>query len=146
MKSRTLKSVVGLLAICLSMSAVAQTKDTTVALPVHEYYQCQVSLAGRLSMGSDSTYEPMIKLADLLNDPVLKTAGCANYTITSFTMVIPDGNSLYTEEAFNDHLTSNMIALIQKAQKVNGIIIKNVHYKMPNGQTGVMGGMHFSVN
>ena len=146
MINKTIKSLLGLLAIGLSLPVMSQSKDTSVVQKIENNVKCQVMLAGRLSIGSDSTYEPTIALNDILADPILRTTGCADYTITGFTLITTDDNAINQEQAFNCHLTSNMIGLLRKVQKGNGVVIQNVHYRMPNGQTGTMPGIHFTMN
>jgi len=132
--------ILGVLTLCFSISAFSQKKDTNIK---SNAVKCQIVFAGKYSGGANSRKVPLVSIQEILADPVVRTAGCDNYTITSFQLTIAtvDGKA-YVLASSDNHLTDQMLNLIQQVKKGNPIIIQAVHYKLPNGQTGIMAGIN----
>ena len=99
--------------------------------------KCQITLAGKSSYGKNNT----VKVEEILADPVIRTSGCKDYTITSFEFLISVDGKSYTKTSTNDHLTNEMLDLIRKIKSGDPILIQSVHYKLPSGDTGEMPGI-----
>ena len=85
----------------------AKLKDT---MPRPKPPICRIMLAGKLGLGTDST-----SVDEILADPVIRTAGCTNLTITSFELVTNVKNEFHQIVSNNDHLTKEMVQLIKGA-------------------------------
>ncbi len=145
LKSRFIKCLLAIILIVIHLPAVSQTKDSISKFVIKKSCPCQVILAGKSRSGKDSTYTPLPTMDEILKDPSVRITGCADYTVTSFELVLNANRNTINIVSTSNQLTPEMINYLQQTAKGAYVILQRVHYKLPSGQKGVMPGINFKV-
>jgi hypothetical protein len=150
LKKMIVRCLFGVLLLLLSTHAYSQKKDTTNTFKIKKSVSCQATLAGKLTRGKDSTYIPIFTMNEIIRNAVVGTAGCTDYTITSFSMKATyaegSGSSTIQLPSNGDRLTSAMFRLLDKLKPGGKAVINYIQYSLPNGQTGTLPDITFMID
>jgi hypothetical protein len=131
-----MKYLISLAIICFSFQAFSGTKSDKG----NKAQTCQIELSGKLGLPTDSA-----SIGDILAEPVISTAGCSGYTITSFQMSASINGKAIHLTSTNNHLTSEMLNAIKQITKATRISIQTVQCTLPNGRKSILPGMNLKV-
>jgi hypothetical protein len=146
LKPRFIKYLFGLILIGTYAPAISQNKDSASKFVIKKGIPCHVTLAGKSASGKETNYTLIISADEIIKDPYVRTEGCGDYTVTSFAAVLTVNGTTVKKACPGSKLSTEMLDLIQQISKGSHVIIQEVHYKLPNGQTGVMPGINILIN
>lgn len=136
----------GLATIAPYNAVNCQVKDSTSIFIIRKNVPCEATLAGKAASGKETNYTLIISADEILKDPYVRTNGCEGYTVTSFEMVLTVNGATVKKSCDGNHLTPEMIGIIRRISKGSHIIFQNVHYKLSNGEKGVMPGINVLIS
>jgi NifU-like protein involved in Fe-S cluster formation len=146
LKTRFIKFLFGLILTGIYLPAVSQNKDSTSKFVIKKSVTCQATLADKSASGKKTNYTLIISADEILKDPYIRTDGCTDYTVSSFAMVLTVNGTTVKKVCTGNKLNSEMLDLVKEISKGSHIIFEDVHYKLPNGQSGVMPGINVLIN